>query len=223
MIDLHAIKIYVDFDKLNLSKKVFKKRQDGLIEVHDNCFKSVIIRTDEFFVRIYFDSYYLKKDKIPWKIIKEFQTFFIKTPGKFLRRFCEKSQRFNFELGSHQVKMYQTEQEEMFKEKYTNWPYFQFDFSLNSLFSIKEYHDHLNEKYDLYRICDRDWEEVRIFFKDFTVDNILKEFLLIKELLIRNEEISNEMKNARDIFFKSNQSQWFQRLKEIISPKLPNT
>ena len=220
MINLHAVKINVDFDNFNIeSYKNVKIREDGLIEIHDRTSKTIIIKEDHFFVEMHF--YPLEKEiiEIPWETVIIFHKYFTKVKKEFMARFTEGTKRLCFEFDFYYDPSNGYEPEETFIDKYIGWPYFQFEFKLSQIFSIKKFYDLLNNKYDIYQVFDRGWDETKMFFKDFTVESISRTFNILHELIKRNNYISDEIDRTKNILFEINERSWFNNLENIQCTK----
>ncbi len=214
MINLNAIKVMVDFEKYSYRK--INRRDDGLIEVFDfSNLKLIIIEEKGFYVKFHMDDIKDEKD-IPWDILHEFQKYFNNTNIELLNILCQTSKRFDFEFDFFNIEADPVSSEEYEKTgKYYKWPYLQFDFRLNQIFSIEEFREQLNKIYNTYQVYDRDWPEIKIFFKKFTEANISKTFKMVKELIEINNEIVEDMELAKRILFTASKKGWFELLKEI--------
>lgn len=219
MIDLNALKIYVDFrpdfkeDKNHFRNYTKQIREDGIIEfIEDGRLDTLQIITDDFRVDIHnFDD---PTNESSWDFaLPPLKHYFTSVNDDIMKMLCGNS-CFCFDLGVYQEEPQQSTQDDMFIERYTKWIYFQFDYKFMTLFSIGEFCKLLNDKYDTHQVNDRGWAEVKMFTETISFESISKIFQKLLKLIYIEKEISDAMYKTRNQYYDSHKDQWFKTLEK---------
>jgi len=227
------MKIHINFDKKDnyFKKYTTKKRDDGMVEYYATYELSkkpitflefIKINFKKFNVEIYFEHDSDSKDY--WEpYLNTFNNFFNFVGEKQLKNLCNStvnssiysSSSFDFSFDIFNVLPEQSIQDNIFIEKYTGWPYFQFNKKFSGIYTIKEFRENLENDFNIYEVYDRDWPETKIFIKKLTPENIKKTFDLILILNNINNEILEEMNRAQKTIYELNSTQWIKHLKSL--------
>ncbi len=236
MLDLKSVSIYIYAKerKPPSKKEDIVVRPDGMIECYET-FKGSerLLRSDSDFTPIR----YLTSVEIPapdLDVSVHFGSYdptvghwepFLVTLLEFFNQISPDIKKFfydhhgclNMDLGIYDEEPHMSAQDDMFIGKYLGWPYFIFDEKFPSIQSIIVFSDYLGEEFNLYDVYERDWEQTKIFIKDFTVINLNKTFNIIRKLREVNTYIFEKTVDLKNQLFIKNISSW----KETLNKESP--
>ena len=233
MIDREALKIYIYPNKKRItgtSADTQIKRPDGMIEFYET-FKGTerIYKNNPDFQPITYISHieipvkglevtvclsgHQEKISPHWEpFLVTLNEFFQNIDERIKQYFIDYNRCFDMDLGIFNEETHMSAQDDIFIEKYTDWPYLLFEYKYSSIQSLRAFSDTLEKEYNLYDTYDRDWAETKVFFKDFTVENLTKIFLLLIKLEEINNSIANEVIKLKERLFTDNSKDWFKIL-----------
>jgi len=212
MIDLESLRFRIDIGTQRTIEGTLK--EDGFYHDEDDGF--LHLNTPDFVVSIYsmeFFKFYKKLHEIEgnnWDfILPVIKEYFTTIDQEIIRPLCTHGS-FHFEMNRYNEEPHQSEQDDIFIANYLGWIYMQFDYEyqFNTLFSIDEFKEVLNNKHHTHQVSDRGWPETKMFIQELTVENITEVFQRLIKLNRMECEIYKAMLNTRNEFYAEHEKGW---------------
>ena len=205
-----SLRIYIDFRSDFKKEEEGISREDGYI-IYPGHNGALQLKMKDFRVDIHrgIDP----EESHPLDVyLPVFKEFFTTADPEMFRSIC-RCYVLNFDLNIFSERPGMSDQDDHFISKYTDWIYFQLDFSFENLFLIEDSCKELNETFHTHMTMDLGWPHTKMFVPKLTLESLSETFQLFMKLITMERSINDEISKTRDKYFKDNKEQWLNTLK----------